>query len=53
MDRTAANSLPAPRTLKDVVRRAYESGARGDDVWRYVLRGSGKSNPGVDAALGL
>jgi hypothetical protein len=52
-DRAAAASLPAPRSLADVVGRAYESGARGDDVWRYVLRGSGKSDAAVDAALGL
>ncbi len=52
-DRAAAEALPPPRTLPDVVKRAYDSGARGDDIWRYVLRGSGKSNPKVDAALGL
>ena len=52
-DRAAANSLPSPRTLADVVKRAYQSGARGDDIWRYVLRGSGKSNAAVDPTLGL
>ena len=52
-DRATAEALPSPRTLADVVKRAYDSGARGDDIWRYVLRGSGKSNPRVDAALGL
>ncbi len=52
-DREAAAALPAPRNLQDVVRKAYELGHRGDDVWRYVLGGSQRSNAGVDAALGL
>lgn len=49
----AAASLPAPKTLQDVVRKAYDQGLRGDDVWRYVQGGSQRSNSGVDAALGL
>ena len=52
-DRAGAASLPEPRSLADVMARAYESGKRGDDVWRYVLEGSGKSNANVDKALGL
>ncbi|RMH39792.1 MAG: hypothetical protein D6694_10855 [Gammaproteobacteria bacterium] len=52
-DRAAAASLPEPKTLQDVVRKAYGRGLRGDDVWRYVLGGSQRSNAGVDAALGL
>ncbi|MCU7937583.1 MAG: hypothetical protein KZQ99_22460, partial [Candidatus Thiodiazotropha sp. (ex Dulcina madagascariensis)] len=52
-DRAAAASLPAPKTLQDVVRKAYGQGLRGDDVWRYLLGGSQRSNAGVDAALGL
>ena len=52
-NREAAAALPAPRTLADVVRRAYQSGARGDDVWRYVLRGSVKPDAAIDAALGV
>jgi len=52
-DQEKAASLPPPRSLEDVIQRAKDSGAEGDDIWRYVLRGSGKSNPKVDAALGL
>jgi hypothetical protein len=52
-DRATAASLPAPKTLQDVVRKAYDQGLRGDDVWRYVLGGSQRSNTGVDAALGF
>ena len=33
--------------------RITATGARGDDVWRYVPRGSGKADPAVDRALGL
>ncbi len=52
-DLVELKKLPPPKTLADVVKRAYDSGARGDDIWRYVLRGAGKSNANVDAALGL
>lgn len=52
-DRKAADGLPAPRSLDEVVKRAEASGAKGDEVWEYVLRGSGKSDPKVDASLGM
>jgi len=52
-DRAAAAALPAPKTLQDVVKKAYKQGHTGDDVWRYVLGSSGRSNKNVDAALGL
>jgi hypothetical protein len=52
-DRAAAESLPPPSTLQEVVRRAYERGLRGDEVWRYVLDGSQRSNSSVDTALGI
>ena len=51
-----SNGMGAPllaQTLKDVVRRAYKQGFRGDDVWRYVRDGAVRSNKDVDAALGL
>ncbi|RFA24284.1 hypothetical protein CAI21_22275 [Alkalilimnicola ehrlichii] len=52
-DRAAAEALPPPRTLQDVVRKAYQQGLRGDDVWNYVRGGATRSDPNVDAALGL
>ena len=52
-DRITAASLPAPKTLQDVVRNAYNQGLRGDDIWRYILGGSQRSNKNIDAALGL
>ena len=52
-DQAAARSLPPPKTLQDVVRKAYSQGLSGDEVWNYVLGGSQRSNAGVDAALGL
>lgn len=51
--RAAAEALPPPKTLQDFVRKAYEQGLRGDDVWRYVLDRCQRSNPAVDSALGL
>ncbi|WP_158529626.1 hypothetical protein [Parvibium lacunae] len=52
-DRAAAAELPEPKTLQDVVRKAYEQGLRGDDVWIYVRDGATRSNKNVDDALGL
>jgi hypothetical protein len=52
-DRVAAEGLPPTSTLQDVVKRAYDRGLRGDEVWKYVLDGSQRSNGAVDAALGL
>jgi len=52
-DRVTAEALPAPKTLQDVVRKAYQQGLRGDDVLHYVLGGSQRSNAAVDSALGL
>ncbi|MCB9529608.1 MAG: hypothetical protein H6701_14670 [Myxococcales bacterium] len=52
-DRAAAAALPPPRTLDDVIARARAKGLEGDDIWHYVLAGSGKSDPKVNAALGL
>jgi hypothetical protein len=53
VDRTAAKALPAPKTLRDLVRKAYLLGYRGDQVWLYMLHGSQRSNATYDAALGL
>ena len=52
VDQSKAAGLPPPSTLQDVVRKAYNKGLRGDDVWKDVVKGSQKSDPAVDSALG-
>jgi RHS repeat-associated protein len=50
-DQAAAEALPQPATLADMVRKAYRKGLVGDDVWRYIQDASIRSNPAVDAAV--
>ncbi len=52
-DRAAAAALPAPKTVNEVVKKAHQKGYIGDDVWRYVMGSSTRSNKNVDAKLGL
>jgi hypothetical protein len=54
-DRVEEAKLPAPRTLADVLKRARDSGAQGDEVWFYLLADLGEPSPSpsVDKALGL
>ncbi|MBI5843304.1 MAG: hypothetical protein HZB23_01395 [Deltaproteobacteria bacterium] len=52
-DRVAAEALSHPITLQEVIQKAHEKGLKEDDVWRYVVKGSQRSNANVDATLGL
>jgi len=52
-DRPLASSLPPPKSFPDVVRKYYNEGHRGDDLWKAIIRGSQSSNKDVNSSLGL
>ncbi len=52
-DRALAESLPALRSVSDVVGRSYRRGLCGDALWQRILEQSTASDEAVDSALGV
>jgi broad specificity phosphatase PhoE len=52
-DRALAESLPPMRSLQDIVKRKYDRGLVGDDLWRDVLRSAQTPDPNVNALFGI
>jgi len=52
-DRALADSLPPMRTLQDIVKRKYDRGLVGDDLWCDVLRSAQTPDPNVNALFGI
>jgi hypothetical protein len=48
-DQELARALPPPRTLANIVKRAYDKGYRGDDLWDYIYNSARRSDPATDA----
>ena len=48
-NQTAAGNLPPPKTLSQLVRKAYQKGLTGDAMWKSIYESSMQSNAGVDA----
>jgi RHS repeat-associated protein len=48
-DQAAAGRLPPPKTLSQLVRKAYQKGLTGDAMWKSIYESSMRSNAGVDA----
>ncbi|MGS2724644.1 RHS repeat-associated core domain-containing protein [Porticoccus sp. GXU_MW_L64] len=52
-DRELARTLPEMPSLADIVRRKYEKGLRGDDLWRDVIRSAQTPNANVNKIFGI
>jgi RHS repeat-associated protein len=52
MDPEQVANLPPLATLKDLVRKGYRLGLRGNDLWRYIRDSSTRSNVAVDKDVG-
>jgi|GEM_PF-1389465 len=48
-DQAAAGRLPPPKTLSQLVRKAYQKGLTGDAMWKSIYESSMRSNAGVDS----
>lgn len=52
-DRKRAESLPEMPSIQDIVRRKYDKGLVGDDLWRDVIRSAQTPNSGVNKMFGI
>jgi RHS repeat-associated protein len=52
-DRALADSLPQMRSLREIVKRKYDRGLVGDELWRDVIRSAQTPDPNINALFGI
>jgi len=52
-DQNIANALPVPPSLQDIVRRKYQQGYTGDDLWQAIMDSAQTPNPNINRIFGI